>query len=139
MAMIAIASMFVWAAAQKVDLIPCPINYPDPANLPPGGGFVIFNNPAAADNNLDVTISLKGVEPQTDYDLYLFVDGAWYNGAKLGTITTNIKGNATFHINGLLSPGLHILAFDVTAAGSGADIYETPGIHQTQGIIMTFR
>lgn len=35
------------AKAVKVELVPCPINYPGP-DLPPGSGFVIFNNSAGA-------------------------------------------------------------------------------------------
>jgi hypothetical protein len=139
LAITAIASVLAFAAAQKVDFVPCPINYPDSITLPLGGGFVIYNNPAGSDHNLDVTVSLKGVERNTAYDLYLFVDDDWYNGAKVGTVTTNRQGNATFHMNGLLSPGIHVLTFDVTLAGTFADIYETPGIHQSEGVSMNFR
>lgn len=138
MAMLVMTSALVLAAAQKVDLVPCPINYPGPDGLPPGRGFVIFNNPAGEDHNLVVTVSLKGVEPKTEYDIYLFVDGVWYDGAKVGTIKTNTKGNANFHMEGILLEGSHILALDVTKEGSLADVYETPGIHQGQGTLMIF-
>jgi len=138
MTILAMTPTLVLAAAQKVDLVPCPINYPNPDDLPPGGGFVIFNNPAGEDHNLVVTVSLKKVEPKTEYDIYLFVDGAWYDGAKVGTIKTNVMGNANFHMNGLLTEGEHVLALDITKKGSLADVYETPGIHQGQGTLMVF-
>jgi hypothetical protein len=122
-----------------VDLVPCPINYPDPANVPPGGGFVVFNNSSGDCHNLEVTVSLKGVEPKTAYDIYLFVDGSWHNGAKAGTITTNKRGNANFHMNTLVAGGERILAIDITKEGSMADVYETPDIHSGGGTAMTFK
>lgn len=129
------------AKAVKVELVPCPINYPDPENLPPGGGFVIFNDSAGAGHNLELTVSLKGVEPDTAYDIYLFVDGGWYAGEKAGTVTTNKRGNANFHMNALIEEGEHTLAIDVTKEGSGSDVYETPGIHDKPmgGTVMTFK
>jgi len=139
MAMLAMTSGAVLAAAQKVVLVPCPINYPGP-NFPPGGGFVIFNNPKGADHNLEVTVSLKGVTPSTEYDIYLFIDQGG-TGEKIGTLKTNPKGNANFHINGLLEEGTHVLAIDITLKGSGADVYETSGIHDVpmEGPSMTFK
>ncbi|MHC4627173.1 MAG: hypothetical protein ACYTDV_09360 [Planctomycetota bacterium] len=127
------------AKAVKVELEPCPINYPDPENLPPGGASVVFNNSAGAGHNLELTVSLKGVEAGTAYDIYLFVDGGWHDGAKAGTVTTNKRGNANFHLNTLLEKGEHTLAIDVTKEGSGADVYETPGIHSGDGTVMTFK
>jgi len=138
MAILAMTPALVLAAAQKVDLVPCPINYPNPEALPPGGGFVIFNNPVGEDHNLLVTVSVKKVQPKTEYDIYLFVDDEWYNGAKLGTVKTNVMGNANFHIKGMLPEGEHVLALDITKKGSGADVYETPGIHELQGTLMVF-
>jgi hypothetical protein len=138
-ASIVVISVFAFAATQRIDLIPCPINYSDLDNPPPGRAFVIYNNPAGSDHNLTVTVSLKGVEPDVAYDLYLFVDGVWYDGKPAGTLTTNRQGNGTFHMNGLLPPGPHVLSFDVTLAGSTSDIYESPGIHEVEGVLMTFR
>ncbi len=136
----ALASAFLWGAAQKSELIPCPINYPAGSTVPPGGGFVIFNNPADANHNLEMVVSLKKVEPNTAYDIYLFVDQG-VTGEKLGTITTNKQGNANFHAKGSLEPGTHVLALDVTLQGSGADVYETSGIHDVpmEGPSMTFK
>ena len=129
------------AKAVKLDLVPCPINYPDPGNLPPGGGFVVLNNSSGDCHNLELTVSLKGVEPNTTYDIYLFVDGSWYAGAKAGTVTTNKRGNANFHMNGLIAEGEHTLAIDITKEGSLADVYETSGIHDIPmgGAVMTFK
>lgn len=139
-AMIVMASAFLWGAAQKSDLVPCPINYPVGSTVPPGGGFVIFNNPADAEHNLEMVVSMKGAEPNKAYDIYLFVDQG-INGKKLGTITTNRQGNANFHTQGLLEKGTHVLALDITLKGSGADVYETSGIHAVpmEGVSMTFK
>jgi hypothetical protein len=132
----AMIAMPALAAAQKVALVACPINYPAGSEQPPGGGFVVFNN-SAGPNNLEVTVSLKGVEPDVDYDVYLFVDGG---GALVGTITTNGQGNANFQTKALLAAGEHYLAIDVTLKGSGADVYETTEIHASPwGILMTFK
>ncbi len=138
MVVLAVTSTLVLAAAQKVELVACPFNYPDPEALPPGGGFVIFNNSAGENHNLEMTVSLKGLEPKTEYDIYLFVDGAWFDGAKAGTVTTNGKGNVNFHLNALLGAGEHVLALDVTKAESSADVFETPGIHEGQGTLLIF-
>ena len=129
----------VLAKAQKVDLVPCPINYPGP-DLPPGGGFVVFNN-SAGSNNLEMTVALKGVMPNTAYDIYLGVD-SWGTRGKVGTITTNGQGNANFHLNTAVSaPGTHTLNIDVTLKDSRADIYELPGIHDSPmgGVTLTFK
>jgi hypothetical protein len=146
--MFVVTAVPVLAAAQKVDLVLCPINYPTGGDVgalngtapPPGGGFVVFNNSAGTNHNLEVTVSLKGVMPNTAYDIYLFTDNAWYAGAKAGTVTTNGQGNANFHMNGLVDKGTHYLAIDVTYEGSLADVYETTGIHGSPyGIPMTFK
>ncbi len=139
LAILTIMAAFVFAAAQKVKLVACPLNYPAGSTPPPGSGFVIFNNTRGVNLNLVVTVSLKGVEPNAVYDIYLFVDGASLNGTKVGTIKTNPRGNADFHLNTLLTKGQHILALDVTKTGSGSDVYETPGIHGGTGTVMIFK
>ena len=131
-----VAVPVVMAAAQKANLVPCPINYP--TTPPPGGGFVVFNNSAGPDN-LEMTVALKGVKPNTDYDIYIFVDGAWLNGALSGTVTSNEQGNANFHLNTAVTSGTHTLNIDVTLKGSGLDVYELPGIHIGGGVTMTFK
>jgi hypothetical protein len=119
----------------EIALVPCPQNYPGP-DFPPGGGFAIFNSSVGGNHNLEVTVSLKGVEPNAAYDIYWFVDNKWHAGKKFGTVTTNTNGNASFKMNGLLGKGKHILGIDVTKAESLSDIYETPGIHNGEGTVM---
>jgi hypothetical protein len=117
----------VLGAAQKVALVPCADEYQGTCapNLEPlgGGGFAIFNNSAGAGHNLLLTVALKKVLPETDYDIYLFVDDIYTGGSKVGTVTTNAVGNATFHINTLVPLGERLLAVDVTYAGSGSDVF----------------
>jgi hypothetical protein len=138
MATFAMQAMPVLAEAQKVDLVPCVRWYNNFPSQPPGGGFVIFNNGAEDSHNLEVTISLKDVEPNTTYMVVLFVDNGWYVGQTPDTITTNGRGNANYHLNATLTKGTHILAIDVARPGTGQDVYETPGIHEGQGTVMTF-
>ena len=127
---------------QEVALVPCPINYPAGSPQPPGGGFVIFNNSNGVDHNLELTASLTKIAPNTEYDLYLYVDNNDSPYEKLGTVLTNKAGNATFHQN-LLLPVIpqgqtRYLSFNVTKKGSGRDIYETPGIHDAKGTVLYF-
>jgi len=138
-----VAVPVVMAAAQKVNLVPCPSNYPgpgpEPKPFPPGGGFVVFNN-SAGPNNLVMTVALKGVLPKTAYDIYLGVD-SWGTPGKVGTVKTNGQGNANFHLNTAVASGTHTLNIDVVLKDSGSDIYELPGIHDSPmgGVTMTFK
>lgn len=134
-----VAVPVVMAAAQKVNLVPCPLNYPTGSTPPPGGVFVVFNN-SAGPNNLVMTVALKGVTPKTAYDIYLGVD-SWGTPGKVGTVTTNGQGNANFHLNTAVASGTHTLNIDVVLKGSSADIYELPGIHDSPmgGVTMTFK
>jgi hypothetical protein len=93
-------------------------------------GAVIFNSSAGNPNNLELTLQLKKVMPDTAYDVYLFLD-TWASGSGVvvGTFTTNGVGNGTFHVNTQVSPGFHTVAIDVTRAGSGADVYVTAGLY----------
>jgi hypothetical protein len=126
-------------AGTKVNLIPCPKNYLPGSTPPPGGGFVTFNNPYRLNVTLDVTVSLNGVEPETSYDIYVFVDHLWLGGAKAGTIETNPEGNGSFRLNALVPKGRHTLALGVTKSGSRRDVYDTPGLEEGQGTVMVFR
>jgi hypothetical protein len=139
LAVVAMIAVPVMAAAQKVNLVPCSINYGPGATPPPGGGFVVFNN-SSGSKNLQMTVSLKGVSPNTEYDIYLGVD-VWGTPGKVATVKTNRQGNANFHLNTTVARGTHILNVDVTLKGSEADIYELPGIHDTPmgGVTMTFK
>ncbi len=110
----------------KIDLIPCPINYPHGRD---GTGYVIFSK-SVGPNNLDMTVHLEGAPASpTTYDVYLFLDGRWYGGGPVGQMTVDGEGNGQFDIAVSVAPGGHWLAVDLTAPGSLADIYETPGIH----------
>ena len=119
-------------AAQKVPLVPCTdeLAVGCASNSEPlgGGGFVVFNDSAGPDN-LHVTVALKKVLPDTDYDIYLYVDDI-DAGVKVGTVTTNAVGNATFHLNTVAPLGTHGLAVDVVYEGFGADVYISDGARQ---------
>ena len=92
-------------------------------------GAVIFNSSAGNPNNLELTLQLKKVTPDTAYDVYLFLDTyASGSGVVVGTFTTNGVGNGTFHVNTHVSPGFHTVGIDVTLHGSGADLYVTKGL-----------
>lgn len=75
----------VMAAAQKVDLVS--------SSTDPGSGFVVLNN---STGGAELQVSLKGAMSKADYEV-LIGDGA--NWMSLGTMTTNGKGNANFHMN----------------------------------------
>jgi len=130
--MVVVFATTVCGKAQKVYLVPSTPTYSG------GEGFVIFNNSSGTDHNLELTVSLKGLGANEEYDIYLFVDGKWYNNALVGTVVTNKMGNANFHINVLLETGLRILALDVTLKDSLYDEYVTPGIYVDEGTNMTF-
>jgi len=114
----------------KVGLIPCPYNYPDPSNPPPGEVFVIFCNLLGTGYNFEMIVSMIDVEPLTEYDIHLSVteSGGW-SANKVGTLRSDGSGNAIFYMNDSLTPGSHTLGVVITLKGSGADIYETLGVH----------
>ncbi|MBI2859233.1 MAG: hypothetical protein HYX90_09160 [Chloroflexi bacterium] len=68
--------------------------------------------------------------------MYLGVD-TWGTPGKVG----NGQGNANFHLNAAVASGTHTLNVDITLKGSGADIFELPGIHDSPmgGITLTFK
>jgi hypothetical protein len=113
----------------KVELIPCPHNYPGP-NYPPGEVFVIFKNSLGTGYNFEMTVHLIEVEPITEYDIHLSVteSGGW-SPNKVGTFKSDESGNYIFYTSDLLGPGLRTLGVVITLKGSGADIYETLGVH----------
>ena len=124
------ATYFTYKYGLKVDLIPCPYNYPDPDNPPPGKVFVIFCNSLGTGYNFEMTVSLIGVKSLTEYDLHLSVtDTGGWSPNKVGTIETDGSGNAIFNMSGSLVPGQYTLGVDITLKGSGSDIYETLGVH----------
>lgn len=116
---------------EKTDLVP----YPTGAAV----GAVIFNSSAGNPNNLEMTVQLQKVTPNTSYDVYLFLDTyASGAGVVVGTLLTNTAGNGTFHINTQVTPGIHTVAVDVTLHGSGNDVFVTPGLYG-QNLFMAFR
>jgi hypothetical protein len=141
--MIAVLATPALGAVQKVGLVPCSTDLPvgcalndEPSG---GGGFVIFNDRDASAGavNLLVTVSLKGVKPDTAYDVYLFVDQINV-GVKLGTVTTNGVGNAVFVGGSPVGvPGAHDLAVDVTRAGSSNDVYLSSGLYSSPDMSAT--
>ncbi len=80
------------AKAVKVDL--------NPIGVDSGGGFVVFNNTSGPEN-VQVQMSLKGALPNTDYDVFVHIDGP---DTYVATITTNAMGNANFHYSGSADP-----------------------------------
>jgi hypothetical protein len=128
LAMLALIAVPALAAAQKVDLAKADQNTP-------GGGFVVFNAGAGA-NPFDYELDLKGVAPNTAYDIYLVihnVDQDWTAGLPPATIATNAAGNANFHHNCLLKvdgpqlPGAYNVGVHVTLQGSASDLYLSSG------------
>jgi hypothetical protein len=116
---------------EKTDLVP----YPTGTAV----GAVIFNSSAGGPNNLEMTVQLKKVTPNTSYDIYLFLDGFTSGtGTVVGILTTNGVGNGTFHVNWTVTPGIHTVAVDVTLHGSGNDVYVTPGLY-AQNLFLFFQ
>lgn len=108
---------------------------------PSGGavGSVIFNSSSGDPNNLELTLQLKKVAPDTAYDVYLFLDTyASGQGVVVGGLTTNGAGNGTFHVNTYVTPGIHTVSIDVTLHGSGNDVYVTPGLYG-QNLYLLFK
>ena len=115
----------------KTDLVPYPLGT--------AVGAVIFNSSAGTPNNLEMTVQLKKVAPDTTYDVYLFLDGNGSGtGIVVGTLTTNGVGNGNFHVNWTVAPGIHTVAVDVTLHGSGNDVYVTPGLY-AQNLFLFFQ
>ena len=126
------AAMFVTASSHaKTDLVPYPTG--------PAVGAVIFNSSSGDPNNLEMTLQLKKVAPNTSYDVWLFLDTyASGQGVVVGTLTTNGVGNGTFHVNTQVTPGIHTVAVDVTLQGSGNDVFVTPGLYG-QNLFLLFK
>jgi len=125
LAMLALIAVPALAKAQKVDL--------DKAVGAPGGGFVVFNGPAG-NNQFEMELALKGVEPNTAYDVYLDIPPLGVIGWLVDTITTSAAGNANFHHNcpnsdtgGPLPPGPYDFGVRVRMAGSLVDLYFMTG------------
>lgn len=122
---------------EKSDLVPA-------GTTGPAVGAVIFNSSAGSTNNLEMTLQLRKVTPNTSYDVYLFLDqwGTSINGFghPLGTLVTNAVGNGTFHVNAMVPSGVHTVGVDVVRSSdtSGTDVYVTPGLY-AQNLFMYFQ
>jgi hypothetical protein len=120
---LALAGTPALASAHKVNLAPSAEN-----GVTTGMATAIFNNSSGV-KNLQVTVQVKGANADFTYAMYLFVDGAWYHGAPVGTVMTDGDGNATFHFNGAVAAGSHLVGMDVAIPVTGADQYlAVPGI-----------
>jgi len=121
---------------EKTDLVP----YPTGSAV----GAVIFNSSAGNPNNLELTVQLKKVTPDTTYDIYIYLDqpGTSINGFghPLATLTTNGVGNGTVHVNATIPEGIHTVGVDVVLHGdvNGYDVYVTPGLYG-QNLFMFFK
>lgn len=125
------ATFVTTSSHAKTDLVP----YPNGSAV----GAVIFNSSAGDPNNLEMTLQLKKVTPNTTYDVWLFLDAyASGQGVIVGTFTTNRVGNGTFHVNRAVTPGIHTVAVDVTLSGSGSDVFVTPGLY-AQDLFLFFK
>jgi hypothetical protein len=120
--MFMLASLPATAAAKKLPLTPY-AGFPDL----PGGGFVIINDGAGGNHNLELTVSLKGAIPNTTFEVWLENDGNPTLGPYIGTITTDEAGNGNFHINYQMEPGEYNLGIDV--AIGGGDRYLTSNVY----------
>jgi hypothetical protein len=101
-----------------------------------GSGFVVFNNSSGPNNNMELTVSLKGAAADTTYEVWLEKNGQPAFGPPVGTFTTNGKGNGNFHINMFMAPGTYNLGIDV--AIGGGDQYLTSNVYGAP-ILTTFK
>ena len=89
--------VFATAALAKADvqkLVPFPFNDP---RVPDASGKAIVND-SMGDVVLEITVSVKGLEPDTTYEVKSCADssGPW---VPLGEFTTNANGNGHWHMN----------------------------------------
>jgi len=106
--------VFATAALAKADvqkLVPYDPLYPD------ASGQAIVND-SMGDVVLEITVSVKGLEPETEHTVYL--GKPWFS---LGTFTTNKNGNGHFHIN--------LRAVDVQPNPAAVHIAVNKGTSQT--------
>jgi hypothetical protein len=91
------------AAAQKVPL--------NPIGTGPGNGFVVFND-TKGPQNVQIQMSLKQALPKTAYDVVVYL-GAADPGSVVGTVTTNVQGNANFSYKGSVALGPQQVALEL--------------------------
>lgn len=89
------------------------------AGEPGGFGFAVINAPS--NDTVQATVSLKGLEPNTTYNVYL-VQGSADCGTIDGTITTNVQGNGNVHVS---EPSVSTHAFVGLETGGFSTSYVT--------------
>ena len=62
-----------------------------------GFGFAVMNAPA--DGTVAATVSLKGLQPNTEYSVFLIQGDSDCGGTPDGTIMTNRQGNGTTYVS----------------------------------------
>jgi hypothetical protein len=67
------------------------------AGVADGFGFAVINAPA--NGTVAATVSLKGVQPDTEYSVFLIQGVADCGGTPDGTIMTNRQGNGTAYVS----------------------------------------
>jgi hypothetical protein len=82
----------VMAKADVQKLVPYAYPSQDPDEPDASGKAIV--NVSMGDVVLEITVSAKGLKPNTDYTVYL--SSPWF---LLGEFTTNANGNGNFHIN----------------------------------------
>ena len=91
-------SGIVLAKADLRELVPYNWFGDEPA-YPDASGKAIVNEPKG-DVVLQITVSVKGLEPNTEYWVKSCTDlDPTYDWTEIGPFTTNSKGNGHFHIN----------------------------------------
>jgi hypothetical protein len=81
------------AAAVKIELLPWEFSV---APEPDARGQAVLNYAKGKDKTIG-QFNCWGLTPETDYDVYLFIDGSWEN---IGTFTTNKNGAGHLHAYG---------------------------------------
>jgi hypothetical protein len=90
--------VFGTAALAKADvqkLVPFPLVGP---MYPDASGQAIVND-SMGDVVLEITVSVKGLEPETEYEVKSCTSQTEADWTSIDFFTTNINGNGHFHIN----------------------------------------
>lgn len=103
--LLTVGSGVALAKAQKLDL--------NEIGTDSGSGFVIFNDNSGP-NNVNIQMSLKRAEPNTEYDVYVHVGAP---DAYVATVKTNRKGNVNFHYSGSVASGDQLVGLGLKRAG----------------------
>jgi hypothetical protein len=119
----AVATAVATAGSGKFELLgPSGNAYCDGGVLagdPGGFGFAVIN--LTGEGDVAATVSVKGLDPNTEYHVYL-VQGPADRGTVDGTITTNGQGNGTIHVS---EPSVSSHAWVGIETGGFSQIYVT--------------